>query len=116
VVEKPHASGGVNYLFKIQPGPTVENRCPECDSALHVRFDLALQVLDVDSFNQVAGPMWSGPLHDPDFTAQVLKHLEANTDKYGTAVRMKGMLTVAKEVCLSPFWIDFGFLPHIVRN
>jgi len=42
--------------------------------------------------------MWSGRLHDTDFLARVLDHLEVNTDKYGTATRMKGMLTVAKEV------------------
>ena len=42
--------------------------------------------------------MWSGPLHDPDFVSDVLDHVEANEDKYGTAARMKGMLTVAKEV------------------
>ena len=42
--------------------------------------------------------MWSGPLHDPEFVAEVLAHVETNEDKYGTAPRMKGMLTVAKEV------------------
>ncbi len=42
--------------------------------------------------------MWSGPLHYRDFVASVLGHVEANEDKYGTSARMKGMLTVAKEV------------------
>jgi tRNA (guanine26-N2/guanine27-N2)-dimethyltransferase len=42
--------------------------------------------------------MWSGPIHDSDFISKVLGHLEENHDKYGTATRMKGMLTVAKEV------------------
>lgn len=49
---------------------------------------------------QIAGPMWSGPLHDSAFVGRVLEHLEQNKDQYGTAVRMKGMLTVAKEVSL----------------
>ena len=49
--------------------------------------------------------MWSGPLHDPSFVSDVLEHVEANEDKYGTAVRMKGMLTVAKEVC--PVFLSF---------
>jgi tRNA (guanine26-N2/guanine27-N2)-dimethyltransferase len=49
-------------------------------------------------FLQVAGPMWSGPIHDSEFAASVLEHLESNQDKYGTSTRMKGMLTVAKEV------------------
>jgi tRNA (guanine26-N2/guanine27-N2)-dimethyltransferase len=42
--------------------------------------------------------MWSGPIHDGGFVAAVLDHLENNQDKYGTSPRMKGMMTVAKEV------------------
>lgn len=42
--------------------------------------------------------MWSGPIHDTQFVAKVLEHLEANKEKYATSTRMKGMLTVAKEV------------------
>ncbi len=42
--------------------------------------------------------MWSGPIHDTDFVAKVLEHVEGNPDSYGTSTRMKGMLTVAKEV------------------
>jgi len=41
--------------------------------------------------------MWSGVLHDRDFVGQVLEHLERNENIYGTLLRMKGMLTVAKE-------------------
>lgn len=42
--------------------------------------------------------MWSAPLHDVEFVEKVLKHIEENKNLYGTAARMKGMLTVAKEV------------------
>ena len=42
--------------------------------------------------------MWSGQLHDSDFIGKVLDHLESSKDRYGTAARMKGMLTVAQEV------------------
>jgi tRNA (guanine26-N2/guanine27-N2)-dimethyltransferase len=42
--------------------------------------------------------MWSGLLHDKEFLAKVLGHVEANENNYGTSARMKGMLTVAKEV------------------
>lgn len=45
--------------------------------------------------------MWNGPIHDPEFAARVLTHVEAHMDKYGTAARMQGMLTVAKEVGLA---------------
>jgi tRNA (guanine26-N2/guanine27-N2)-dimethyltransferase len=49
--------------------------------------------------------MWSGPLHNQEFVGKVLDHLEENQSNYGTAARMKGMLTVAKEVrlmCMPP--------------
>ncbi|KAJ3564295.1 hypothetical protein NP233_g8393 [Leucocoprinus birnbaumii] len=86
IVEKVHEkSGHVNYLFKTQAGPTVSEKCPECESTLHI-----------------AGPMWSGPLHDSGFVGRVLEHLEEHKEHYGTAARMKGMLTLAKEVRLRP--------------
>ncbi|KAG6851006.1 hypothetical protein H0H93_004493 [Arthromyces matolae] len=87
VVEKSTAAGNINYLFKIHNGPGVSEKCPECDSTLHL-----------------AGPMWSGRIHDSKFVGKVLEHLEANQDKYGTAVRMKGMLTVAQEEIDAPFY------------
>jgi len=29
-------SGGKNYHYGIQAGPTVSEKCPECESTLHV--------------------------------------------------------------------------------
>ncbi|KAG2054635.1 N2,N2-dimethylguanosine tRNA methyltransferase [Suillus hirtellus] len=80
-------SGNVNLLFKTQAGPPVPQKCTECGSALHV-----------------AGPMWSGSLHNNGFISKVLEHLGSNQDRYGTAVRMKGMLTVASEELHVPFY------------
>ncbi|KAJ7905527.1 N2,N2-dimethylguanosine tRNA methyltransferase, partial [Mycena olivaceomarginata] len=80
VTESIHPSGSVNYNFKLHGGPPVMDKCPECGSVMHM-----------------AGPMWSAPIHDSEFVAKVLDHLENNESQYGTAVRMKGMLTVAKE-------------------
>jgi len=88
MIEKVHErSGNVNHSFKTHVGPSIPGRCPECNSSLHV-----------------AGPMWSGPLHDSEFVAKVLVHLEDNQAQYGTSTRMKGMLTVAKEELDSPFF------------
>lgn len=47
---------------------------------------------------QIAGPMWSAPIHSTPFVQKVLDHIEANPTSYGTVERMRGMLTVAKEV------------------
>ncbi|KAH9901013.1 N2,N2-dimethylguanosine tRNA methyltransferase [Cubamyces lactineus] len=87
VTEQVSAKGNVNLHFKVHTGPPVSERCPECNSVLHV-----------------AGPMWSGPIHNKDFVSSVLNHVEANEDKYGTSARMKGMLTVAKEELDTPFY------------
>ncbi|KAF9483764.1 N2,N2-dimethylguanosine tRNA methyltransferase [Pholiota conissans] len=80
-------SGHVNYHFKINAGPPVSDKCPECQSNTHV-----------------AGPMWSGFLHDTDFVGKVIQHVDANEDHYGTSTRMKGMLIVAKEELQVPFY------------
>ncbi|KAF5377059.1 hypothetical protein D9757_007744 [Collybiopsis confluens] len=87
VVEKKGANDNVNLVFKTQPGPPVGSKCPECDSNLHL-----------------AGPMWSGPIHDTAFVSKILQHTEACMDQYGTATRMQGMLTVAKEELHAPFY------------
>jgi N2,N2-dimethylguanosine tRNA methyltransferase len=81
VTERINDRGNPTVLFKTHVGPPVPEKCPECDSSLHI-----------------GGPMWNGQIHDPQFVGQVLEHLEDNEDKYGTSTRMKGMLTVAKEV------------------
>ncbi|CAL1704528.1 unnamed protein product [Somion occarium] len=73
-------SGNVNISVKAGVGPNVSDKCPECNSTMHI-----------------AGPMWSGAIHDVDFVSRVLEHVVANESKYGTATRMKGMLTLAKE-------------------
>ncbi|KAJ3989363.1 N2 N2-dimethylguanosine tRNA methyltransferase [Lentinula detonsa] len=87
VIEKQGSGESVNTIYKTQPGPTVGSKCLECDSSLHI-----------------AGPMWSGPIHDTDFVSRVLQHTEANKDHYGTAARMQGMLTVAKEELHTTFY------------
>ncbi|KIP09582.1 hypothetical protein PHLGIDRAFT_126174 [Phlebiopsis gigantea 11061_1 CR5-6] len=86
-------TGDTNYHYKVNTGPPVSDKCPECNSIFHL-----------------AGPMWSGPLHDKNFIGKVLDHVEANSDKYGTSPRMKGMLTVAKEELDSVFFFSPGHL------
>lgn len=51
----------------------------------------------------MAGPMWSGPIHDPEFVGKVLDHVNESPTNYGTAMRMKGLLTLAKEVSTPAF-------------
>ncbi|KIY43399.1 N2,N2-dimethylguanosine tRNA methyltransferase [Fistulina hepatica ATCC 64428] len=79
VERRNEVTGNVNYSYRVAAGPPLQqSTCPQCNSTLHV-----------------AGPMWSAPLHDKRFVSNVLDHLEENGSSYGTAARMKGMLTVA---------------------
>ncbi|KAK2466885.1 hypothetical protein APHAL10511_001143 [Amanita phalloides] len=99
-VEKGHGtSANVNCQYKIQAGPTVTERCPECDSAMHL-----------------AGPMWSAPIHDSKFVERILEHLETNQKSYGTAVRMKGMLTIAKEELPNPFYFTTSRMASLFHS
>ncbi|KAG8987630.1 RNA methyltransferase tRNA(m5U54)methyltransferase [Tulasnella sp. 427] len=77
----------VNLLYKTAPSAPSSDTCVECGGKLHV-----------------AGPMWSGPIHDPDFVKKVLEHVNENSRNYGTHARMKGMLTVASEELDEPFY------------
>ncbi|KAB5595291.1 TRNA (guanine-N2-)-methyltransferase [Ceratobasidium theobromae] len=91
VVEKiSEGNGSVNLTYKAQSGPPVGQECEECGFKFH--------------FPKVAGPMWSGPIHDKSFVSEVLNHVEENPNKYGTAPRMRGMLTVASEELDTPFY------------
>ena len=42
--------------------------------------------------------MWLGPLHDSEFVDELITTIEAEKENYGTFPRMKGMLTMAREV------------------
>lgn len=83
VVEKTGAKGNVNTIYKSIQAPTAPQKCTECRQPHHV-----------------AGPMWLGPIQDPEFAARVLKSIEGEQDKYGTWPRMHGMLTLAQQVSL----------------
>lgn len=62
-------------------GPSTDRNCQHCGAKTHL-----------------GGPMWGGPLHNPQFIRKILEKLEtADKTVYGTVDRMKGMLTVALE-------------------
>ncbi|KAG8917790.1 RNA methyltransferase tRNA(m5U54)methyltransferase [Tulasnella sp. 417] len=86
IVEKK-SGDKVNLLYKTTPSASSSDTCVECGGKLHV-----------------AGPMWSGPIHDPAFVKKVLEHVNENSSNYGTNARMKGMLTVASEELDTPFY------------
>ncbi|ODQ66241.1 guanine-N2--methyltransferase [Nadsonia fulvescens var. elongata DSM 6958] len=58
--------------------------------------------------NHLGGPMWAGPLHNPEFLDKVLQIRDTLDEKtYGTLERIKGMVTIAsQELPDAPFYIS----------
>lgn len=53
---------------------------------------------------KIAGPAWTGPLHDTKFVSQVIEHIEMPEAQYGTKSRILGMLNLAIEEISSPLY------------
>lgn len=77
-----------NGNVKFVPGTDyISSICPNCSTKL-----------------KIAGPVWTGPLHDTKFINQVIDHIEQSECKYGTKDRILGMLNVAAEEIESPLY------------
>lgn len=63
------------------------NKCTNCDTKL-----------------RIAGPVWTGPLHDQKFVSQVIEHVNLPDKDYATKNRILGMLNVASEEIDSPLY------------
>ncbi|KAI1327470.1 N2,N2-dimethylguanosine tRNA methyltransferase [Xylariaceae sp. FL0255] len=83
----PNKSGnGFYYKHSAALAPTSESMCKHCESKMHL-----------------AGPMYAGPLHNPEFIKKVLQELPNVSDEiYGTKPRIEGMLQTALEEILPP--------------
>lgn len=105
------SEGRTSLAYKPGLGPPTSPTCDECGGVYHV-----------------AGPMWSGSLHDKEFTGRLLEHIEKEKDHYGTSARMEGMVTVAHEVssrfsfyqnvtqCSQELDTSFYFTPSKISN
>lgn len=78
----PNKKGqGSFYKHQFSQGPTADQICEHCGFKTHL-----------------AGPMYAGRLHDPEFIKRILTKLpEVDKAVYGTTERIKGMLTTALE-------------------
>ncbi|KAJ4389995.1 RNA methyltransferase tRNA(m5U54)methyltransferase [Gnomoniopsis smithogilvyi] len=78
----PNKKGqGSFYKHQFSQGPTADQNCEHCGFKTHL-----------------AGPMYAGRLHDPEFIKRILAKLpEVDKAVYGTTDRIKGMLTTALE-------------------
>lgn len=75
---------GVFYKHGLAMAPTADELCEHCGSKMHM-----------------AGPMYGGPIHSPEFIKRILDGLpEASKEVYGTTARIHGMLQTALEETL----------------
>lgn len=73
--------GNPIYHHGLAKGPTAGPHCEHCGTKTHI-----------------AGPMWGGRLHNPDFIQKILDMLPgADPETYQTCARIEGMLTTALE-------------------
>lgn len=77
--EKNKSGNGTFAKFGLSRAPTTDTNCTECGFPMHL-----------------AGPMWAGPLHSPEFVTRLLASLpDAKDSTYGTIPRITGMLQTA---------------------
>ncbi|KAK0643243.1 N2,N2-dimethylguanosine tRNA methyltransferase [Cercophora newfieldiana] len=78
---------GIFYKHSFAKAPTTDQSCENCGGTMHL-----------------AGPMYAGRLHSPEFIKRVLADLDdASPEVYGTTTRIRGMLqTALEEHLLSP--------------
>ncbi|PLB44665.1 putative N2,N2-dimethylguanosine tRNA methyltransferase [Aspergillus steynii IBT 23096] len=83
--QKLDRKGNPFYHYGFAQGPVAGTHCEHCGSKTHV-----------------GGPMWAGPLHNPQYIQKILDMLPgANTETYQTLGRLEGMLITALEEDLS---------------
>lgn len=74
-------NGGIHYHHALAQAPMGSPTCDHCGMKTHL-----------------AGPMWAGPLHNPDFIQRILDMLPgADRQTYPTVDRIEGMLMTALE-------------------
>lgn len=79
--QKLDKKGNPFYHYGFAQGPTASPLCSQCGIKTHL-----------------AGPMWAGPLHNPQFIQKILAMLPgADKEIYQTTDRIEGMLITALE-------------------
>ncbi|EDQ84437.1 uncharacterized protein MONBRDRAFT_34698 [Monosiga brevicollis MX1] len=87
---------GDKNKFRHGHAPSVGDHCQHCGGPF-----------------QIGGPLWLGPMHDPDFVGQCADYLKAHRDDFGTADRMEGMFAICKEELPdAPFHYNVSDLAH----
>lgn len=93
-------SGQPYWKHIFAQGPVASENCSHCGMKTHM-----------------AGPMYAGPLHSPDFIQKILDGLpQLSADTYHTLPRIEGMLTLAMEECLEDTKTDSPTSPSKTKK
>lgn len=77
--KKTASNGDKIYKYSLAQAPSTGPFCPHCDFKTHL-----------------SGPMWGGPIHNPQFIQHILEILPSLDRKtYATIPRIEGMLSLA---------------------
>ncbi|XP_049849099.1 tRNA (guanine(26)-N(2))-dimethyltransferase-like isoform X2 [Schistocerca gregaria] len=87
-----------NLHFHQANAPTVPSRCEHCDGCW-----------------KMSGQIWLDPIHQKDWIARALEHLESNSSMYHTAPRMRGMFTCMQEELNIPFYYSLSQLSNMLH-
>jgi tRNA (guanine26-N2/guanine27-N2)-dimethyltransferase len=92
----PNKNGkGTFYKYVLTSAPSADPHCEHCGTKTHL-----------------AGPMYGGPIHSPDFIKRILADLpNVSKDTYQTTARIEGMLTMAMEENMAPLEAQTMELP-----
>ncbi|ORX36858.1 S-adenosyl-L-methionine-dependent methyltransferase [Kockovaella imperatae] len=90
-IQKENALGQLIKDYKLPQKAIDGDKCVECGTRPNV-----------------GGPMWLGPIQDPEFARIVLKGIEGDKEQYGTWTRMHGMLTLAEQELPDPFYFTLN--------
>lgn len=78
---EPPSATNKGPKYKSGTGPKCGSECPQCGRSF-----------------LMAGPMWGAPMHDSEFVSACLARVNSlPADTFGTAARMRGMLSVCLE-------------------
>ena len=86
------------YKFVPTRGPPVNKECEHCGYQ-----------------HQMGGPIYLGPLHDVDFVDRIISRAVTEPEKFNTAKRIEGMLSVVSEEIETPLYYETDGLYHVVR-
>lgn len=91
---------GKNDTYKFIPsrGPPVGKNCEHCGFQ-----------------HQMGGPIYLGPLHDTDFVDKIISRAAAESEKFNTANRIEGMLSVVSEEIEVPLYYEVDGLYQVLH-